>query len=71
MFTQPVAAAVAIVMQPGHLKFWPAAAEFMLQPEEVAEMGGVAGDSLGRIMERALGEEGTITNINGLTLATR
>ena len=35
-------------------------------------MGGqVAGDSLGRIMERTLGEEGAITNINGLTLATR
>ena len=34
-------------------------------------MGGVAGDSLGRIMERTLGEEGAITNNNGLTLATR
>ena len=41
------------------------------QKVKVASMGGLAGDSLGRIMERTLGEEGTITNINGLTLATR
>ena len=35
-------------------------------------MGLVGGESLGRIMERgSVGEESTITNNNGLTLATR
>ena len=37
----------------------------------MAAMEGRVGEGLGRITERGAGEEGSITNIAGLALATR